>query len=680
MAEAGREAFENFPEWVHLAFYVIATAALLCFLFGIWRHGQRYRRARRGIDRFDIKGLPARSWRALAKLAPGRSRIYHRDRYAGLAHDLMLWGFLVLFLGTIIMTLEEDVAELFFGIHFLKGDVYLVYSLFLDLFGLAFLIGLGMMLSRRWRGDAPRLEYDPSAEGGGEDVLGRFLLDDKLFLFLLVFAGLSGFVAEGFRIHRDGTDLSQEWSPLGVGLAGLWTTFGLSKGASEDLYLGLWWLHALGALIFVAYLPYSKAFHALAGLGSIVFADERSGRVLSPSPEGGSPGLTRLEDYTWVQLMHLDACVRCGRCHESCPAQASGLPLSPRGLITGLQRYTTVASGQNGGPLSEDMVPPEAIWSCTTCFACMEACPLDIEHLPFIVELRRQLVDQGQLDGGLQAALENLGRYGNSFRKPSRRRKKWAKGLETQLKDARKEAVQYLWLLGDYAAYDPRCQDPTRNLASILARLGLDVGTLGEAERNSGNDIRRCGEEGLFELLKEQNLKAMQEAQFEHLLTSDPHTYHVLKNEYPTNGGTVLHISELFADLIRSGELAFSKPVTRKVTFHDPCYLGRYNGVYEAPRQVLKALGMELVEMERSGPDSFCCGAGGGRIWMEDLEGEEHRPAEMRVQEAAKLPGVEAMVVTCPKDYVMFNDAVKAVGLEHDLQILDLIDLVEEAI
>ena len=677
MAEPGRVVFDAFPEWVRVAFYVAAAIAVVVFLIGVWLRVRAYREARPS-GRWNH--LLRRALGAVRKLTLFRSRIWRDDPYAGLAHDLVLWGFSVLFLGTVILTLDADIAMPLTGTSFLRGEVYLVYSFFLDTFGVVFLIGVLMMVARRGLRRAPRLAYADKEEGEGVS-LHRFILDDRAFLSLLLLAAIAGFVTEGLRIHLDGTTFAQEWRPVGVGLASLFGALGLSGSVALDLYLAVWWVHALGALAFVAYLPFSKAFHIVAGFGSLMFADERAGKALVAPPSGEPSGYRHVKDFTRVQLLNLSACVRCGRCHDVCPSQQSGLTLSPRGLIAQLSSHVAQLNGEAGPAVVGNAIDAGTLWSCTTCLACMDACPLEIEHVPFIVEMRRFLVAQGQVDGRLQTALLNLSRYGNSFGKMAKARGRWSEPSDGGIKDARRESVEYLWFLGDYASFDPRVREITRRVARVFSRSGVDFGTMGETERNSGNDARRVGEEGLFESLRDHNVEAMRDCTFRDIVTTDPHTYNTLKNEYaPANGGRVLHYTELLDELIQSGRLRFSRRLPYRVTYHDPCYLGRYNGVYEAPRRVLSAIGVDLVEMPRNRHRSLCCGAGGGRIWMEEAPGEKQRPADTRVKEAAGLEGVTVLAVACPKDYVMFTDAVKAAGLEKSLQIRDIIELVEEAL
>jgi Fe-S oxidoreductase len=261
-------------------------------------------------------------------------------------------------------------------------------------------------------------------------------------------------------------------------------------------------------------------------------------------------------------------------------------------------------------------------------------------------------------------------------------RAKWSRSLAPKIKDARKESVEYLWFVGDYASYNPALAEVTQMTAKVFRRAGLDFGILYEAERNAGNDVRRVGEEGLFEMLAEKNMAALSRADYLAIVTTDPHSYNALKYEYPPalNGGRpVLHYSELLDRLISSGRLKLSGALDYAVTYQDPCYLGRYNGIFDAPRRVIRATGCRLVEMPRHGDRAVCCGAGGGRIWMAE-SGIKERPSEARIREAAQIEGVSALVVACPKDVIMFRDAVKTTGHEDRLAVKDLIELVHEAL
>jgi Fe-S oxidoreductase len=407
---------------------------------------------------------------------------------------------------------------------------------------------------------------------------------------------------------------------------------------------------------------------------------------LAESIQGEQIFVSSLNDLTWKQLLDGDACTECGRCQDACPAYHSGTPLNPKEFILKIrdaQHETSTKKNGNGNSLQfvGNKIEDDVMWSCTTCGACVSECPVLIEHIDSIVDMRRYLVIEGRVDDELQDALSNLGRYGNSFGKSARARSRWSRKLDPKIKDARKEAVQYLWFVGDYASFSPTLKEITQKTADVFQKSGLDFGILYESEQNAGNDVRRVGEEGLFEMLVENNLKTLNNSDFETIVTTDPHTYNTLKNEYPTNGNkpfSILHYTELLDYLISKGQLQFNKQLDHIVTFHDPCYLGRYNGIYDSPRRVIEATGCRIIEMPRNRANSYCCGAGGGRIWMAEGEIQE-RPSESRINEAVELKEVTAFVVACPKDITMYQDAVKTTGQEDRMTVFDIIELIHDA-
>lgn len=502
--------------------------------------------------------------------------------------------------------------------------------------------------------------------------------DAAIILLLIALVLLSSLAGAGFRaLAATGGGSSRS---VGGFLGGLFAYLGVSPAHAPTLYLAAWWIHMITVLGFLAYLPYSKHLHLLASPFSVFFASLQPSKM-PPASEGAS----RLEEFTWRELFSGLACAECGRCDRACPSFDCGDPLSPKQLIHHVKELvlTSNPASSNGKTFLGDVVRPEDIWACTTCASCMDRCPVFNEHIPLVMEMRRKLVSEGQVPPGLPEALNNLARYGNSFGQSERKRAVWTQGLGFKPKDARKETVQWLWYLGEYACYHPGLQSITRSLARTLYAAKVDYGIVYESERNSGNDVRRVGEEGLFELLRQKNTTTLQQAHFDGLFTTDPHVYNTFRNEYPElNHGRhpIRHYTELLATLFDHGELKAARKLPYRVTYHDPCYLGRYNGVYDAPRRVLQAIGVELTEMPRSRRQSFCCGGGGGRIWMEEAGQAHSRPSESRVREAASLHGVRYLVVTCPKDYVMFTDALKTTGLEGKLLVKDIAELVEEAV
>lgn len=308
----------------------------------------------------------------------------------------------------------------------------------------------------------------------------------------------------------------------------------------------------------------------------------------------------------------------------------------------------------------------------------MEVCPLHIEHVPKIVDMRRQLVEQGSVPRTLQDALSAVQRTGNSMGKPPRQRPKWTKKLTFAVKDARKEPVDILWFVGDYASYDPRVEHITVKVAEILHAAGVDFGILFEAEQNSGNDVRRAGEEGLFEMLARSNIETIDACTYRRIMTTDPHSLNALRNEYAAFGKSypVQHYTEVLDELAEADKLRLKADQGGVVTYHDPCYLGRYNGGFDAPRRLIARAGYRLHEMGRCRENSFCCGAGGGRIWGDDA-GVVERPSENRIKEALALGDVTRFVVACPKDTVMYTAAVQALGVQDHIKVCDIVDLIE---
>ncbi|MGC8743502.1 MAG: (Fe-S)-binding protein [Verrucomicrobiia bacterium] len=676
-----------------LAYILGAIAAFIC-IYGIYSHIRKWKTGR-GED-FPV--FSPQRLKSFIKFALMQGRLVC-DKYALLMHLAIFSGMVVLFLGTALATIDQDVAHLLFGNQILKGSFYLSYKLFLDWFGALLIIGLLLAFIRRYLLKLDRLK---------NLVYPTFPLDSFYLLGILLFIAASGFFVEAIRLAATKPPWAV-YSPVGNLISGLFTS--LDSKTLSSLHFCIWSLHGVAALTFIALIPYSKAFHLFSSAANIYLRNLKPvGALVVTNPEG----VSRLTDFTWRQLLQFDACTWCGRCQEICPAYISGSKLSPKNVIMKLGSQLRVFKPQkerkNGNqsnnpsaiatdnkvdsssrlevkPLQETVFEPSELWACATCRACEEVCPVFIEQPKAIIDMRRYLVGQGIMDKTVQDALNSLNRYGNSFAKSDRMRAKWTQGLTVKIKDARKEPVECLWFLGDYASFDPRLTAITQLNAKILSNCGVDFGILYEGERNSGNDVRRIGEEGLFELLRDKNLEAFSKVQWKNgsrlIITTDPHSYNTLKNEYElsTNGENVVvkHYTEFFFELIKSGKLTFKKKLNGKVTYHDPCYLGRYNGIYEEPRQVITALGLELVEMPRNRSRSHCCGAGGGRMWMEDTDEIKERPAENRVKEAASLNDVGTIVVACPKDLAMFKDAVKTTGNEGRLVVKDIAELVAEA-
>jgi Fe-S oxidoreductase/nitrate reductase gamma subunit len=685
-----REIFRNFPTTMQLVFYVVAFTATLLFLYGFYR---KYKKYRKGRDAGRFNNLFGRFMKAAAIMGKN-STVFKRDKYAGYAHWMIFWGFIALLIGTAIVAFDHDFLR-FFEIKLLQGTFYLWFSLILDVFGVLFIVGLFMMIFRRGGRKLPQLDYSRPDLKKEEYSRKGYATDDKIFLWLLLIVAVTGFVIEGVRISADGMPDFEKWSPVGWLIAG--AISGVSVDTSNFIHLYTWWFHAVLVMIFIAYIPYSKAMHMLIDYVNLMFKDDMAAKKLpgvTEEQQDISMGYMKIEDFTWKELMDFDACTKCGRCHVACPANAAGTSLSPRDVILDLRTYSNDRANNNEwfnqtftketdekSMIAGDVIAADRLWSCTTCMACVEACPVGIEHLTSIVNLRRTLVEEGDMDDSLQDALANIGDYGNSFGQSERMRAKWTSKLDFEIKDVRKVPAEYMWFVGDFASYDVGIQDLTAKVASIMTKVGVDFGILYDGEKNSGNDIRRVGEEGLYEMLAEDNIETFSSAKFKQIFTTDPHSYNTIKNEYPEFGGdySIYHYTGLLLQLYEEGKLNFTKKLDYKVTYHDPCYLGRYNGETEAPRKLLEAMGVELIEMPRCKENSFCCGAGGGRVWMDDSNQSE-RPSEIRIKEAMALGNADHFIVCCPKDYSMFSDAVKTTGNEGKMVVKDIIQLVEEAI
>jgi Fe-S oxidoreductase/nitrate reductase gamma subunit len=674
-------------------FYVFGYTAIAVFLYGVYVQIRKYRRG-------AALKLEGSIWSRLCDMTVkvlDQRTVARRDAAAGGAHRLIFYGFGLLFLGTATITLQYDILEPLFGIRFWHGEFYLVFSLILDIAGVAMLAGLLYMMYRRGWLKPPKLDYArPDRVAGDADFeRPQYRREDWAFLWTLVVIGVTGYLLEAARLvwleARPDVWDTRWWSPVGAVIAEGLRALGLEPEGGGALRLSLWWFHGILALVFIGLIPFTKVKHIFTAAASLMVRDPLAAQRLPRVPESQeNPGVTKITDFNWKQLLNLDACTKCGRCHEACPARAVGAPLSPRDVILSLREFAnaTLESGTLPPAAELDVhgksrgqIAQETLWSCRTCMACVEICPVAIEHVPIIVQLRRKLVEDGAMDPLLTKTLQTIHKTGNSFGESKRKRGAWSKPLPFKVKDARKEPVDVLWFVGDYASFDPRNQKVTQTFAALLNEAGVDFGILYDAESNAGNDVRRVGEEGLYEVLAGANIAALQGASFKTIVTTDPHSYNTIRNEYPDFGGKypIQHYTSFVRQLFADGKLKVARPLKVRATFHDPCHLGRFNKGYEAPRELLKLLGCELVEMGRCRDNSFCCGAGGGRIWIPDPVGTE-KPAQNRIREAAAIPGLEVYVVSCPKDLTMFEDALKTTGNEGKFVVKELIELIREAI
>ncbi|MXR19847.1 (Fe-S)-binding protein [Halobacterium bonnevillei] len=689
LAQASAETRPTFWRIGHVGeavFYYLAAVAIAILLYGIYRRFETY--ASGADDPTErLADLPSRVVTA-AKLVASNEKQFDRDLYAGLMHTFILWGFLTLVIATTILGFDMDVWTLALGQpSFFVGDFYLAYSFVADAMGFLFVVGVGMALYRRYWVRHNRLwGKHTSAE-------------DDLFIWTLFLLGVGGYVTEGVRIL--GTSATRDVSFETVSFVGWFVkdvlqVAGVNAELAAAAYPVVWWSHALLALAFVAAIPYAKPFHMLSSYANLVARDEDAGRRLPRVPEDASPdeiGPSEIEDFSWKQLLDHDACTKCGRCSSVCPAKASGRPLDPRDVILDLKAYR---EGREAGERDEvdivadggtSVIDAETMESCMSCMACMDACPVDIEHVTQFTEMNRRLTESGQMNKNVEDAVMSVFQKGNTFGDPDRNRPDWTDDLDFEVPDAREQSVEYLWYVGDYPSYDDRNQHVARSLARVFEAADVSYGILYEDEQNDGNDIRRVGEEGLYEMLAEDNIEAFEQCDYEKIVCTDPHSYNTFSNEYDQfgfeDGDSVYHYTQVVENLVNAGELGLSgTELDDTVTYHDPCHLGRYNGEFEAPREVIRATGVTLDEMPRNRDDSFCCGGGGGGLWM-DFD-EDPKPSEERIREALEDTdagaGVDRFVVACPMCMTMYEDGRKTGGFEDDIEVTDITELLVEAL
>ncbi|WP_440006876.1 heterodisulfide reductase-related iron-sulfur binding cluster [Halomicrococcus sp. SG-WS-1] len=686
LAQAGdvtRPTFWRIGHVGEAVFYYLAAVAIAIFAVGVYERFANY--ARGTDDWFErLDNLPGRVVRA-AKVVGSNEKQFDRDLYGGLMHAFILWGFLTLLIGTTILMIDMDLWTKALGQDsFFVGDFYLSYSLVMDAMGLLFVVGVGMAIYRRYWVRNHRLwGKHTSAE-------------DDLFIWTLFLLGTGGYVTEGVRILGTGVPEFADVSFVGLFVAGALQMTGVTQSTAAAWYPVTWWSHALLALAFVASIPYAKPFHMLSSFANVVTHDEKAGKRLPGVPEDASPdeiGATDIDDFSWRQLLDQDACTKCGRCSSVCPAKASDRPLDPRDVILDLKQYREDldAGRTEEKPIVADggasVIDSETMESCMSCMACMDACPVDIEHLTSFTDMNRRLTESGQMDENVQDAMMNIFQNGNSFGDPERTRPNWTDDLDFEVPDAREESVEFLWYVGDYPSFDERNRRIARSLATILHEADVSYGILYEDEQAAGNDVRRVGEEGLYEMLVEDNVAAFDQCDYEKIVCTDPHAYNTFENEYPEMDeefdAAVYHYTQVVEELFREGRLGLSgSELDYTVTYHDPCHLGRYNDEYEAPRDIVRATGCELDEMPRNRANSFCCGGGGGGLWM-DFD-EDPKPSEERIREALEDtdagPGVDKFVVACPMCMTMYEDGRKTGGYEDDIEIVDVAELVVDAL
>ena len=681
-----REVFVNIPDAIKLGFYTVIPATLI---WGSWAFSNRMKNWERG--RPDNRRTTTKNVKR--RMGDFRAGVYMktlmREPVAGIMHSMIYFGFIILLGVTTVLEINHQVPE---DIKFLHGDVYRAYAMIGDGAGLIFLIGIVWAIIRRygpwaWRPYRIRIKSKP---------------EHAVILGVFFSIAVTGFVAEAFRIALDGMPQFEQWSFVGYPLATL-----VENNDSLAEWHQLWWsAHVISFIAFLIILPTTMLRHMFTSPLNMYLKDkDRPKGAMKPMPnlvsgetELETFGASVVEDFTWKQLLDTDACTMCGRCTAVCPAHLTGKPLDPREIVL----KTGEVMARTGDPAVSppigvddgitvpanwmfDRISPEELWSCTSCRACDEICPVNIEILDKILDMRRYLtLMESNFPAELGQAFRSMENSGNPWGMSQSERGDWANGMDgiNLIDGGDPIESEYLYWVGCAGAFDDKNRKVTQAMAKLMQRAGVDFAILGPAENCTGDSARRSGNEYLFQMLASQNIETLNTMGVKKIVTQCPHCFNTLANEYPQLGGhyEVVHHSQFLEWLVDQGRLDLSEAkLEERVVYHDSCYLGRHNDIYMAPRKVLGKLGgIEIVEAERNGTQGMCCGAGGARMWMEETIGEKVN--DVRAQELIDT-GAARVATACPFCYVMMDDGVKAAGKEEsEVRVADIAMHVLEAI
>ncbi|MGV8058048.1 MAG: heterodisulfide reductase-related iron-sulfur binding cluster [Smithellaceae bacterium] len=684
----GREVFWNAQNFEPILFFLTAIAMAI-FVYGIYRRWQMWKAMGKPEVRIDNVGE-----RIKLLLKDGLLQIKTwRDPYPGIMHGLIFFGFVVLLFGAIFDAGEFHITEPLFNWSFLRGDFYLGFSFLMEVFGLCVLIGVLMAIFRRYVLLPDRLGYKGKPDN---------TTDDAIALLLIAGIIITGFIVESLRIYVTKPPW-EVWSFVGWTLAKSFN--GMDLETAKLLHKTSWWTHTFIALGFIAYIPYSRLLHIITTPANHFLSNLKPAGSLEPIRDfenAESFGAGKLDDFTWKQIFDSDACTRCGRCQDGCPAYLSGKPLSPKKVIQDIKTYwlekapeaikakakaataDAETASSEAAAVPDKLLPGEVVdlhelWACTNCMYCMEHCSASIEHVPKIVNMRQyKVLTDADFAPELQLTYRNMENNSNPWGIGSHLRADWAKGLGIKTL-AENPDVEYLFYVGCSGSFDDRGKKVTVALAKILQAAGVSFGILGNEEGCCGDSAMRGGNEYLFQALAQANIAVMNGYGVKKIITACPHGYNALKKDYPNFDGKyeVYHHTEIIAGLLASGKIKLTNPVSSCFTYHDSCFLGRYNEIYQQPRQILSAIpGMKLVEMDRNLSKSFCCGAGGARMWMEEDIGE--RINDMRTDQAIAV-GADTVAVACPFCLTMIADGIKDRQMTEKMVSMDIAEIVLKA-
>lgn len=624
---------------------------------------------KKGIVRWDNPGK--RLWYVVAKVGSQLCSIKDRP-VTGLMHAFIFYAFVFF----VVATINAVVGAFGPGFSLFGKNLFNdLWFLGVDIVAIFCIIGAVYMFIRRFvtKPEPITKPWPLSKSPQSAIVLG--------FIFGLMVTYLLNMGAE-ITLHNG--ESFAAWMPVSRLAAGLFAA--TPHSALEVWNAVFWWSHILMVLGFLVFIPHSKHLHLIAGpINMFLHPNEPIGTLQKIDFEESEEfGVTNVNQFGWKNIMDFFSCVDCGRCQDECPAWNSDKPLSPKVVMMKMRKHilneapNLLAGKEVSEPVMDGWQTPDEIWACTTCGACMEACPVNNEHIPTILELRRaQMMMENRFPQELEPAFRGIENNSNPWNLGSADRAAWAEGLDVPLM-AEKGEAEYLWFVGCSGSFDDKGKSISRALAKILNKAGVDYAILGTEEKCCGDPARRAGNEYLFQMNAEENVMTFKQYKFKKILTACPHGYQMIKNEYPQFDGQfeVVHHTELIAQLVADGKINLSTNGDEKMTFHDSCYLGRYNGIYEAPREILgKMSNGNLVEMGRSKSKSFCCGAGGGRMFMEESIGT--RINHLRVADVQEC-GATTVASACPFCLTMLDDGVKEKGIDDQIKVKDVAQIVAE--
>ncbi|MBV5339223.1 MAG: 4Fe-4S dicluster domain-containing protein [Deltaproteobacteria bacterium] len=658
--EATRQIYWNIGHGVVMPMYVLAFAAIGVMVWGFWQRLPVWRQGK-ALNRFDH--FDERVKRMIDEVF-GQTKIY-RVTDGGIFHAIFFWSFLILFVGTMLVMIQADFFTPVLDVNLLSGEFYKAFSLLLDVAGILAIIMLAGLFIRRFITKPKGLEI---------------VRDDYIVLQLLFAILVTGFLIEGVRMAA--TEIQQNpalarYSPAGLLVGQLFSP--LTVGALLVTHKILWWLHFVLVLGFFCAIPYTKLRHIFTTSANAFLAPfEPKGSIATINMEDDTIeqfGAVTIQDLTWKDIFDADACTSCKRCQDRCPAYATDKPLSPMKIV---KQIGELADGNPGGNLIET-VSQEALWSCTTCRACQNICPANIEHVNKIIEMRRNLtLMEGAFPGDeVRTAVSNIEVNGNPFGLAYAARGDWADGLQLSVMEQDAD-VDILYFVGCYASFDKRNQTIARNFITICNAAGVKVGILGKEEKCCGEPVRKLGNEYLYQMTANENIELIKAYNVKKIVTTCPHCFNTLARDYKDLGLDipVEHYSTYINTLMDTNRLKLT-PEPFSFTYHDSCYIGRYMDIIEQPRNILLQAGGSITEMDKNGYDSFCCGAGGGRIIAEEKLGS--KISEARIKMAVDT-GTPLLVSNCPFCLTMFEDGIKTGGAEEQIKVRDLAEIVAERI